>query len=124
MNENITEQWRPAEMSRREAVHLSGPDAVVYVVGGQRWNGKEVVRPWIKYYVTYVSVITTWPVSDPDAGRQRVGIMAYREGNRPADSRELKPGQLREIPDWLQRLVLRASPRDVDYPDMKPFQGA
>lgn len=124
MTENITEEWRPAEMQRREAVHLSGPDAVVYVVGGQRWDGTKVVRPWTKFHVTYVSVTTRWPVSDPDAGKRRVGIMAYRDGRKPADSIELKPGQLREIPDWLSDVALRATPRDVDFEDMKPFQGS
>ncbi len=34
------------------------------------------------------------------------------------------PSALREIPAWLIDLITRATPRDIDYPDIEPYREA
>lgn len=111
---DVKEDWKPGEESLSYQVRVSGPDAVVHVYA---LSGTEV--KWLPYRVVMVAVSTLWPVTEyAFPVRQRVAIWAVQEGKKH-DPIELHPGQLREIPSWLDDIVLRASPRDVDWPDMK-----
>jgi hypothetical protein len=122
------EDWKPGEHSLRHQIRITD-ERTVQVYRQATWP--ETGPQFVPYVVRFVFVSTTWQVG-ADEGTQRVRLDAYNPS--PASRRmqaavergypvsiSIRPEQLQEIPDWLEDIVLRASPRDIDTPDMKPY---
>lgn len=86
------------------------------------WSTSKGVPEWRTYEVVLVSVRTTW-VAGSDSGSQRVSLTLRRMGKSNHKSFLRGLGFLREIPPWLFDLITRASPRDVDTPELEAYGG-
>jgi hypothetical protein len=114
----IKETWEFQQNRRDVVVLLSGAEVEAFN-GNEHPSGKIL---WRRYQVSAVGIHLRWPVGS-DEGTIRVSLQCWGGDSKIPRYRAIfkNPGSLREIPAWLLDLVTRATPRDIDYPDIEPY---
>lgn len=98
----ITENWGPGRRGLDHTVALEGPAMVT-----MRFNRKE-------YRAVQVRVKTRWVIGQEDQEPdQNVWVEIIRADWVKSGLASVRTQDLLEVPDWLEDIITRASPRDV-----------